>query len=135
LVIGDVVSPIRENQRALTRCAFGFSAEFRGFFLDVMLTRKHLIKKAHAKRDEQRMPKDTLAREQEIVVQAARCALTRTIEQYSPIGTDTLPITTVAISRMFADLINNVSSAADIVDVINRQIEQTGYRLIETRRH
>ena len=50
------------------------------------------------------MPKHTtLAREQEIVVQAARCALTRTIEQYSPIGTDTLPITTVAISRMFAD--------------------------------
>ena len=64
------------------------------------------------------MPKDTLAREQEIVVQAARSALTRTIEQYSPIGTDTLPITTVAISRMFADLINNVSSAADIVDII-----------------
>jgi hypothetical protein len=101
----------------------------------VILNTQASYKKAHAKRDEQRMAKDTLAREQEIVVQAARCALTRTIEQYSPIGTDTLPITTVAISRMFADLINIVSSAADIVDVINRHIEQTGYRLIETQRH
>ena len=81
------------------------------------------------------MPKDPLAREQEMVVQVARQALTRTIEQYSPVGTDTLPIATVAISRMFADLINNLSGAADIVDIINRQIEQTGYRLIETRRH
>jgi len=81
------------------------------------------------------MPKDPLAREQEMVVQVARQALTRTIEQYSPVGTDTLPIATVAISRMFADLINNLSGAADIVDIINRQIEQTGYRLIETRQH
>jgi hypothetical protein len=81
------------------------------------------------------MPKDPLAREQEMVIQVARQALTRTIEQYSPVGTDTLPIATVAISRMFADLINNLSGAADIVDIINRQIEQTGYRLIETRRH
>jgi len=81
------------------------------------------------------MPKDPLTREQEMVVQVARQALTRTIEQYSPVGTDTLPIATVAISRMFADLINNLSGAADIVDIINRQIEQTGYRLIETRRH
>jgi len=81
------------------------------------------------------MPKDPLAREQEIVVQVARHALTRAIEQYSPVGTDTLPIATVAISRMFADLINNLSSAADVVDIINRQIEQTGYRLIETRRY
>ena len=81
------------------------------------------------------MPKDPLAREQEMVVQVACHALTRTIQQYSPVGTDTLPIAAVAISRMFADLINNVSSAADIVDVINRHIEQTGYRLIETQRH
>ena len=58
------------------------------------------------------MPKGLLAREQEIVIQAARHALTRTIEQYSPVGTDTLPIATVAISRMFADLINGLSSAA-----------------------
>jgi hypothetical protein len=91
--------------------------------------------KAHVTREEQRMPKDPLTREQEMVVQVARQALTRTIEQYSPVGTDTLPIATVAISRMFADLINNLSGAADIVDIINRQIEQTGYRLIETRRH
>jgi len=90
---------------------------------------------AHATREEQSMPKGLLAREQEIVIQAARHALTRTIEQYSPVGTDTLPIATVAISRMFADLINGLSSAADIVNVINRQIEESGYRLVETRRH
>jgi hypothetical protein len=54
---------------------------------------------------------------------------------YSPAGTDTLPIATVAISRMFADLINSLSSTADIVNVINRQIEESGYRLVETRRH
>ena len=85
------------------------------------------------------MPKGLLAREQEreqeIVIQAARHALIRTIERYSPVGTDTLPIATVAISRMFADLINGLSSAADIVNVINRQIEESGYRLVETRRH
>jgi hypothetical protein len=80
------------------------------------------------------MPKDPLAREQEMVIQVARHALTRTIEQYSPAGTDTLPIVAVAISRIFADLINSLSSATDTVDVINRQIEQSGYRLIETRR-
>jgi hypothetical protein len=81
------------------------------------------------------MPKDPLAREQEIVVQAACRALTRTIEQYSPVGTDTLPITAVAISRMFADLINSLSSAPNIVDVVNRQIEQCGYRVVRTRQH
>ena len=81
------------------------------------------------------MPKDPLAREQEMVVQVACHALTRTIEQYSPVGTDTLPNAAVAISRMFADLINSHSSAPDIVDIVNRQIEQCGYRLVRTRRH
>jgi hypothetical protein len=81
------------------------------------------------------MPKDPLAREQEMVIQVACHALTRTIEQYSPVGTDTLPIAAVAISRMFSDLINSLSSAPDIVDVVNRQIEQCGYRLVRTRRH
>ena len=81
------------------------------------------------------MPKDPLAREREMVVQVACHALTRTIAQYSPVGTDTLPIAAVAISRMFADLINNLSSAPEIVDIVNRQIEQCGYRLISTRRH
>ena len=80
------------------------------------------------------MPKDQLAREQEMVIQAACHALTRTIEQYSPLGTDTLPIAAVAISRMFADLINRLSSAADIVDIVNRQIEQCGHRLVRTGR-
>jgi hypothetical protein len=81
------------------------------------------------------MPKDPLAREQEMVIQVACHALTRTIEQYSPVGTDTLPIATAAISRMFAGLINSLSSAPDVVDVVNQQIEQCGYRLIRTRRH
>ena len=81
------------------------------------------------------MPKDPLAREQEMVVQVACHALTRTIAQYSPVGTDTLPIAAVAISRMFANLISSLSSAPEIVDFVNRQIEQCGYRLISTRRH
>ena len=82
------------------------------------------------------MPKDPLVREKEMVVQIACHALTRTIEQYSPVGTDTLPIAAIAISRMFANLIiNNLSSAPEIVDIVNRQIEQCGYRLISTRRH
>jgi hypothetical protein len=81
------------------------------------------------------MPKDPLARDQEMVVQVACHALTRTIEQYSPVGTDTLPIAAVAISRMFADLINSHSSGPDIVDIVNRQIEQCGYRLVRTGRH
>ena len=81
------------------------------------------------------MPKDPFAREQDMVVQIACHALTRTIEQYSPVGTNTLPIAAVAISRMFADLINSLSSAPGIVDVVNRQIEKCGYRLVGTRRH
>lgn len=81
------------------------------------------------------MPKDPLARELEMVVQVACRALTRTIEQYSPVGTDTLPIAAVAISRMFADLINSLSSATNIVDIVNRQIEQCGHRLVRTGRH
>ena len=81
------------------------------------------------------MLKDPLAREQEMVIQAACHALTRTIEQYSPVGTDTLPIAAVAISRMFADLINSRSSAADIIDIVNRQIEQCGYRLVRIGQH
>ena len=52
-----------------------------------------------------------------------------------PVGTDTLPIAAVAISRMFANLISSLSSAPEIVDVVNRQIEQCGYRLVSTRRH
>jgi hypothetical protein len=80
------------------------------------------------------MPRDPLAREQEMVVQVACHALTRTIEQYSPVGTDTLPIAAIAISRMFADLINSRSSAANIVDIVNRQIERCGYRLVRTGR-
>jgi len=32
-------------------------------------------------------------------------------------------------------LINSHSSAPDIVDIVNRQIEQCGYRLVRTRRH
>jgi hypothetical protein len=84
---------------------------------------------------EDRMQKETLAREQEMVVQVACHALMRTIEQYSPVGTDTLPIAAVAISRMFADLINSLSGGADIVDIVNRQIEQSGYRLLRTGRH
>jgi len=79
------------------------------------------------------MPKDPLAREQEMVVQVACHVLTRTIQQYSPVGTDTLPI--VAVSQMFADLISNLSSAPEIVDIVNRQIQQCGYRLISARRH
>ena len=59
------------------------------------------------------MPKDPLAREH--------------------VGTDTLPIAAVAISRMLADLINSLSSAPDIVEIVNRQIEQCGYRLVRTR--
>jgi hypothetical protein len=81
-----------------------------------------------------RVPKGPLAREQEMVVQAACHALTRTIEQYSPVGTDTLPIAAIAISRMFADLINSHSSAANIVDIVNRRIERCGHRLVRTGR-
>ena len=51
-------------------------------------------------------------RKQETVVQVACHALTRTNEQYSPVGTETLPIAAVVISRIFADLINSLSSAA-----------------------
>jgi hypothetical protein len=123
--------PISETQGAANPLRLWFRPGVPWFFPKTQI----FDRKAHVTREEQRMPKDPLAREQEMVVQVARQALTRTIEQYSPVGTDTLPIATVAISRMFADLINNLSGAADIVDIINRQIEQTGYRLIETRQH
>lgn len=81
------------------------------------------------------MAKDLLSRERDIVVQVARTALTRTIEQYSPPGTDVLAIAAVAVAGMFADLISGLPSNSELVDAVNRQIEQSGYRLVGTRRH
>jgi hypothetical protein len=34
-----------------------------------------------------------------------------------------------------ADLINSLSSSPDIVDIVNRQIEHCGHRLVRTGRH
>jgi hypothetical protein len=81
------------------------------------------------------MPKEILARERDIVIRTARHALTRTIEQYLPAGTDTTPIAAAAISSMFADLVARLSMAPDLVGIINRQIERRGYRLVEIRRN
>jgi hypothetical protein len=81
------------------------------------------------------MTKDTLSRERDMVVQVARAALTRTIEQYSPPGTDVRAIAAVAVAGMFADLISGLSDHPELADVVNRQIEHRGYRLIATRRH
>jgi hypothetical protein len=81
------------------------------------------------------MPKDILAREKDIVIRTARHALSRTIEQYSPAGTDTAPIAAAAISGMFADLVARLSMAPYLVGIINRQIELSGYRLVEIRRN
>jgi hypothetical protein len=36
---------------------------------------------------------------------------------------------------MFADLISGLSGNPELADVVNRQIEQSGYRLVGTRRH
>ena len=79
------------------------------------------------------MAKDLLSRERDIVVQVARTALTRTIEQYSPPGTDVLAI--AAVAGMFADLISGLPSTSELVEAVNRQIEQSGYRLVGTGRH
>jgi hypothetical protein len=131
----EVGYAIRESHWAAKRRTFGFVAELRGFAASIKPETQIYDRIVRALREEPRMPKDPLAREQEMVVQLARHALTRTIEQYSPVGTDTLPIAAVAVSRMFADLINSFSGGADIVDVVNRQIEQSGYRLLRTERH
>jgi hypothetical protein len=61
------------------------------------------------------MAKDLLSRERDIVVQVARTALTRTIEQYSPPGTDVLPIAAVAVAGMFADLISGLPANSQLV--------------------
>jgi hypothetical protein len=85
--------------------------------------------------EELHMTRDTHSRERDMVVQVARAALTRTIEQYSPPGTDVMAIAAVAVAGMFADLISGLSSNPELADVVNRQIEQSGYRLVGTRRH
>jgi len=36
---------------------------------------------------------------------------------------------------MFADLISGLSANSELVEAVNRQIEQSGYRLVGTRRH
>ena len=81
------------------------------------------------------MTRDTHSRERDMVVQVARTALTRTIEQYSPPGTDVMAIAAVAVAGMFADLISGLSGNPELADVVNRQIKQSGYRLVGTRRH
>ena len=58
----------------------------------------------YAIREGLHMAIDLPSRERDIVVQVARAALTRTIEQYSPPGTDVLAIAAVAVAGMFADL-------------------------------
>jgi hypothetical protein len=81
------------------------------------------------------MAKDTPSRERDMVVQVARTALTRTIKQYSPPGTDVLAIAAVAVAGMFADLISGLSCDPELIDAVNRQIEQSGYRLVGGRRY
>jgi hypothetical protein len=81
------------------------------------------------------MTREKPFRERDMVVQVARAALTRTIEQYSPPGTDVLAIAALAVAGMFADLISGLPSNSELVDAVNRQIEQSGYRLVGTRRH
>ena len=118
----------------LIRGCARFAAEMHGICPIPRKKRKY-DSIVYAIREGLHVAKDLLSRERDIVVQVARTALTRTIEQYSPPGTDVLAIAAVAVSGMFADLISGLPANSELVEAVNRQIEQSGYRLVGTRRH
>jgi hypothetical protein len=67
----------------------------------------------------------------ERIVTAGRQSLWLTIERLAP--ERTLPLCCVAISGLFADMLSASSGAHDLAAVVNEQIGQAGWRLVELR--
>jgi hypothetical protein len=76
-----------------------------------------------------------LTRSGHLIVEAARHAFGQTIVELSPPGSNTLALAATAIAGLFADTICKMSNAADIVEVVNRQLAGAGWQLVPTQRN
>jgi hypothetical protein len=77
---------------------------------------------------------DNLTRGEAMVIDLVRQALGKAIEDYSPDGANRPALAAVAVSGMFADLVGVLSTAPELVEVINRQLAACGFELVPTRR-
>lgn len=77
----------------------------------------------------------TEARSRQMVVNLARASLAETVARYTPVASERLPIIAVAVCGMFADLISGLSTGTSLAETVNIQLEQSGYRLIQTPRN
>ena len=75
------------------------------------------------------------ARSRQMVVNLARASLAETVARYTPVASERLPIIAVAVCGMFADLISGLSTGTSLAETVNIQLEQSGYRLIQTPRN
>jgi hypothetical protein len=107
---------------------FGFAeGVMRGYTSEQRHERKEAVKRAE------------LDRTSHQIVLAARQALITAIEQFSaPGGLDPRVLRMVAISGLFSDVIAGMAgtaAAAQLIEVINRQLEQSGLRLVPAARN
>jgi hypothetical protein len=93
----------------------------RGYTTAARIERKEAVKRAE------------LDRTSHQVILAARQALITTIEQFPTPGLDPRALRMVAISGLFADVVAGMAGTAaapQLIEVINRQLEQSGLRLV-----
>jgi hypothetical protein len=75
-----------------------------------------------------------LTRAQHQAMEAARRALAMSLEESC--GADqVLPLAVVAITGAFADIVAASAGARALIEVINPQLEQSGYRLVSVARN
>jgi hypothetical protein len=93
----------------------------RGYTSEQRIERKEAVKRAE------------LDRTSHMIVLAARQALVTAIERYAMPGHDPRALRMVAITGLFADVVAGMAGTAaapHLIEVINRQLEQAGLRLV-----
>jgi len=76
-----------------------------------------------------------LKREEWQVVQLARHELRNTIDRFAPPRSNKLSLVAVAVVGLFADLMAGLPAAPDLAEVVNKQIERAGWRLVQVPRN
>ena len=67
-------------------------------------------------------------REEQMIVDLARHAMRREVEQFAPPGM-ALPLLVIAVSGMFSAIVSGLGYAPALTKVINRHIARSGWRL------
>jgi hypothetical protein len=74
-----------------------------------------------------------LTKRQEEAIEAGRKALRETIRQAYPL--DVVPLVAVGIVGMFADVIRASAASRELIEIVNRELAQTGLEVVRKRRH